>query len=62
MMTLLSALSQFERDLISERTRDGLKAARARGHTGGRKPVSSTKVRQALQMYDGGNMSVREIA
>ena len=36
MLTMLSALSQFERDLIAERTVDGLKAARARGRMGGR--------------------------
>lgn len=62
MMTMLSALSQFERDLISERTRDGLKAAKARGHSGGRKPVDNHKVKQALAMYDGGTMTVREIS
>ncbi len=62
MMTMLSALSQFERDLISERTRDGLKAARARGHKGGRKPVDQRKVEQALKMYEGGTMTVKEIS
>jgi len=42
LFTLLSALAQFERDLISERTMEGLKAARARGRRGGR-PRERTK-------------------
>lgn len=36
MFTIFAGLSQFERDLISERTKDGLKAAKARGRNGGR--------------------------
>ncbi|WP_435876297.1 recombinase family protein [Saccharopolyspora shandongensis] len=32
------AVAEFERALMSERTRDGLAAARARGRTGGQKP------------------------
>ena len=63
MLTMLSALSQFERDLIAERTVDGLKAARARGRFGGRPQVGSDKDRkQALAMYRANAMSNREIA
>lgn len=40
---VFAAVAQFERDLISERTRAGLKAARARGHKGGRKPKMTAK-------------------
>ena len=35
---VFGAVAQFERDLISERTKAGLKAARARGRRGGRRP------------------------
>lgn len=35
--TILSAFAEFEHDLIVARTKDGLAAARARGHKGGRK-------------------------
>lgn len=35
LFTLMSAIAQFERDVIADRTREGLKAARARGRTGG---------------------------
>ncbi len=36
---IFAAFAQFDRELIRERTRAGLKAARARGCNGGRKPV-----------------------
>lgn len=63
MLTMLSALSQFERDLIAERTVDGLKAARARGRHGGRPTVGTDKdKKQALAMYHANVMSCREIA
>lgn len=63
MLTMLSALSQFERDLIAERTIDGLKAARARGRSGGRPTVGTDKDRkQALAMYKANAMSNRDIA
>lgn len=63
MLTMLSALSQFERDLIAERTRDGLKAARSRGRCGGRPRVGSDKDRkQAYAMYQANVMSCKDIA
>ena len=61
MMTMLSALSQFERDLISERTHDGLKAARARGRMGGRPKTKDSKIKQALKLYDSKALSISEI-
>ena len=36
---IFGALAEFERSLISERTRAGLEAARARGHAAGRPPA-----------------------
>lgn len=38
---IVASIAEFERDLISERTKDGLDAARARGRKGGRRPVLS---------------------
>lgn len=63
MLTMLSALSQFERDLISERTKDGLKAARARGRNGGRPKAGTAKTKAAaLALYDANTLSNKEIA
>ncbi len=63
MLTMLSALSQFERDIIAERTVEGLKAARSRGRSGGRPAVGSEKDKQqALAMYDANVMTNSEIA
>ena len=63
MLTMMSALSQFERDLIAERTIDGLKAARARGRCGGRRPLGTEKdKKQALAMYHANVMTNGEIA
>jgi len=36
--TVFSAIAEFEREIIAERTRAGLDAARTRGRRGGRKP------------------------
>ena len=46
---IFASLAEFERDLISERTRAGLASARARGRKGGRKPkMTSAKLRLAM--------------
>ena len=48
---VMAAVAEFERDLISERARDGLAAARARGKKGGRKPsLSPDQVKLAREM------------
>jgi DNA invertase Pin-like site-specific DNA recombinase len=50
---ILGAIAEFEHALMSERTMDGLAAARARGRTGGQKPkLGPRQVRRARQMYD----------
>lgn len=36
---IFTVLAEFERDLIRERTKAGLTAARARGGNGGRRPI-----------------------
>ena len=50
---ILGAIAEFEHALMSERTIDGLAAARARGRTGGQKPkLGLRQVKLARQMYD----------
>jgi len=60
---IFSALSQFERRLIQERTKAGLNAARARGRKGGRRPLSQEdpRVRMAKRMHEDKSMEVAEI-
>lgn len=61
LFTLMSALAQFERDVLADRTREGLAAARARGRKGGRPPVNEEAVKKAMKLYKTGQYSVREI-
>jgi DNA invertase Pin-like site-specific DNA recombinase len=60
---IFSALAQFERRLIQERTRAGLSAARARGKKGGRKPidVKDPRVIMAKEMHKNNTIGIPEI-
>jgi DNA invertase Pin-like site-specific DNA recombinase len=59
---LMGALAEFERDLIRERTKAGLAAARARGRVGGRpKKSSDGKIALARHLYQESKHSVAEI-
>jgi DNA invertase Pin-like site-specific DNA recombinase len=50
---ILGAIAEFEHALMSERTRDGLEAARARGRTGGQRPkLTPRQVSIAREMYE----------
>lgn len=61
LVTVLSALCQFERDLTVQRTNEGLTAARARGRKGGRPPTDKKTIEKALKLHDTKAMSVSEI-
>lgn len=61
LFTLMSALAQFERDVLADRTREGLAAARARGRKGGRRPVDKESVRKAVKLYKTKQYTVSEI-
>lgn len=62
MMTLFQAFAEFERDLIVQRTNEGLASARARGRKGGRPQKSNKAVENALKLYDSKEYSISEIA
>jgi DNA invertase Pin-like site-specific DNA recombinase len=49
MMTLLSAIAQFERSLIRERQREGIELAKSRGVYTGRKPSLTPERAAALR-------------
>jgi DNA invertase Pin-like site-specific DNA recombinase len=60
---VLAALAEFEASLISERTLDGLEAARARGRKGGRRPkLNDRQLELARRMYTSGEHTVSAIA
>ncbi len=59
---IFGALAEFERNLIRERTRAGLEAARARGRKGGRRyKLNARKRAMAVELYRGKRHTVVEI-
>ncbi|MGM7683532.1 recombinase family protein [Cytobacillus sp. Hm23] len=58
---MMASIAELERDIISERTRAGLDAARARGRKGGRPSKPNSKVELAFKMYDSKEYSIAEI-
>ena len=53
---IFGALAEFERNLIHERTKAGLEAARARGKKGGRrKALNEDQIQRLYQLYDDTN-------
>lgn len=59
---IFSALAEFERDLIRERTMAGLRAARARGRFGGSKPkLTPDKVKAAASLIKDKSNRIKDI-
>jgi len=60
---IIGAISEFEASLISERTLDGLEAARARSRKGGRKPkLSDRQVALIRTMHASGEHTITALA
>ncbi len=60
---MFDALAEFERELIVERNRAGLEAARVQGRlVGGPRLVTAAKLARALELRDDGQLSMGEIA
>jgi len=60
---VFASIAQFERERISERTLEGLQAARSRGRVGGRPRVLSTPQREEVRrMRDEDGRSIASIA
>ena len=60
---VFAALAEFERNLIRERTRAGLVAARARGRAGGRKPkLSAAQIKEINEMVGAQKLPIGRIA
>jgi len=61
MLTVFQAFSQFERDLIVQRTKEGIESARARGRKGGRPRIKEKYIEKALNLYNSKEYSISEI-
>jgi DNA invertase Pin-like site-specific DNA recombinase len=62
MYTIMAGLAEFERDLISERTKEGLAAAKLHGRTPGRPQTDKDKIEYARYLLDQGNMTMQQVA
>ena len=61
--TFISGLAEFERNLLSERTKQGLEAARKRGVRLGSKPkMTNRQIRNAKKKLDQGNIKLKDVA
>lgn len=54
MFGMIAVFAEFERNLIQERTRAGLAAAKKQGRKGGRPAISQSKKNHIITLYDGG--------
>ena len=61
MLTMLGAIAQFEREMMLERQRDGIAAAKEQGKYKGRQPTARSKSEQVLKLAAEGKTR-REIA
>ncbi|WP_042234697.1 recombinase family protein [Paenibacillus sp. FSL R5-0912] len=61
-LTILSAIAQFEKDMIRDRVMEGLAAAKQRGRVGGRPKTPKFRIEDALKLYAANIYSVSEIS
>lgn len=59
--TIIAAFAAFEVDMIRQRTKQGLEAARKKGRVGGRPTTDKNKLATAAKLYQADEMSVKEI-
>lgn len=60
-LTVLSAICQFERDITVQRTKEGLQSAAARGRKGGRPCANALSVAEAVKLYHSNKHTIAEI-
>jgi DNA invertase Pin-like site-specific DNA recombinase len=62
MFNFMAGIRQFERDSISQRTREGLEATRTRGKQGGRKPkLDADKKKAIYELYQQKRTTVKDL-
>ena len=62
MLNMLLMLANWERDLLRERTREGLEAARRQGRVGGRPRALEEKDQAAIKAALEAGLSVADVA
>jgi DNA invertase Pin-like site-specific DNA recombinase len=63
LMQMLGAFAEFEREMIRERTRAGLREARTRGRVLGRKPkITAEQKKEIVEAVASGRKTAAEIA
>ena len=58
MFGMLAVFAEFERDIIQQRTKAGLEAARKRGRIGGRPPVDEKTKRHIITLFNAGESAI----
>lgn len=62
-MNLFASIAEFERELIVQRTQDGLAHARAQGRVGGRRPALNDLQRQeVIARVERGDITIPDVA
>lgn len=61
LLTVMGAMCQLERDMITARIQEGVKLAQERGVKFGRPVGNSKEVKKAVKMYLKGGLSMREV-
>lgn len=62
-LQILAVVAEFEANLISQRTREGMAIARSKGKLRGKPPkLKPAQAREVVRMWDSGEYSVTEIA
>jgi DNA invertase Pin-like site-specific DNA recombinase len=63
MMQIIGSFAEFERAMLRERTRNGLRAAREQGRIGGRQPkLSVLQQKEIVQLVDAGQKTAADAA
>lgn len=58
LFSVMGAVAEFERDMIRERTKTGLSAARAKGNVGGRPNIDNVTKRQVVALKNSGERAI----
>lgn len=63
MFNVLAMVAEFEGDLISARTREGMKVAKAKGRLRGKQPkLSKTQEKHLVELWEAGEHTTAELA